>query len=176
MVPIRWVLFKAFRKNAEGLAGLPRIPFRGNDTMNSKMISQKVVMLAIGMLLMLAMNGCSDDSPVAPELESPAYRDYSPPAAPTGLSAAAVGSKVKVAWLPSTTDDDLAGYMVYRVAFGQNWPMLDAPTTETRFMDTSPLIRPCHYAVMAIDINGNESSWQMVPFQGIADRPEFNRD
>lgn len=176
MVPIRWVLFKAFRKNAEGLAGLLWIPFRGNETMNSKMITQKVAMLAAGTLLMLALSGCSDDNPVAPEIESPAYRDISPPAAPTGLSAAAVGSKVKVAWLPSTPDDDLAGYMVYRVAFGQTWPMLDAPTTETRFMDTSPLIRPCHYAVMAIDINGNESSWQMVPFQGIPDRPELYRE
>ncbi len=66
------------------------------------------------------------------------------------------------------------GFMLYRIAFGQTWPLLDAPTTDTRFMDESPLHRPCSYAVTAVDEMGNESAWLEIHFQGMMDRPELD--
>lgn len=146
-----------------------------NRQMKKQMTTHGAILTG-GVLLVLALTGCSSDAPTDVDLMSPATRDSSPPAPPTGLSAAAAGSRVKVAWLPNTEDQDLAGYMLYRVAFGQDWPLLEAPSLATSYLDTSPLTRPCHYAVVAVDINGNESARLEIPFQGIPDRPDFNRD
>lgn len=130
-----------------------------------------VILVAAG----LALAGCSGDgAPLSPDTR--AALDTAPPAVPTGLSAAAANAAVKVAWLPNTTDPDFAGFMLYRLAFGQAWPLLDAPTQATSFLDQSPLNRPCSYAVAAIDVNGNESAWLEIAFQGLLERPELNRD
>lgn len=132
--------------------------------------------LAIALLTAaLAAAGCaSDDTPLAPVTR--AALDTAPPAVPTGLTAAAVNSTVKVAWQPNTTDPDFAGFMLYRLAFGQAWPLLDAPTLETRYLDRSPLNRPCSYAVAAVDIHGNESAWLEIPFRGVPELPDRERN
>ncbi len=142
--------------------------------------NQRRTLTGIGLMTLaaacLTMAGCGSDpaSPVTPA--APPAVDTAPPEIPTGLTAAAIDSHVKVAWLPNTTDGDIAGYLLYRVAFDQVWPLLDAPTQETCFFDESPLNRPCHYAVTAVDESGNESAWMQVHFSGVADRAALNRE
>lgn len=125
-------------------------------------------------LLGLALTGCGSD-PASPVAETSPVVDTAPPAVPVGLAAAPVNMDVKVTWQPNTTDTDFAGFMVYRIAFGQAWPMLDAPSTETFFLDDSPLRCSCSYAVTALDQNGNESAWVEVSYQGSPDQPGRSR-
>jgi len=127
------------------------------------------------MILAFVATGCGSD-PAAPEVEVPVVLDTAPPAIPTGLSANTQNWHVKVGWMDNTTDEDFAGFMVYRLAFDQTWPMLDTPITETHFVDENPLHRPCRYAVTAIDENGNESAWMEVYYQGVPDRPQVFED
>lgn len=147
-----------------------------NTMVNHKQTSRRYGWFILAVALM-ALAGCSGDStsPTSPD-DTRAAVDTAPPAVPTGLSAAAIDAQVKVAWLPNTTDPDVAGYLVYRVAFDQVWPLLSAPTLDTYFFDESPLTRPCKYAVTAIDEAGNESAWMQVHFQGVPDRPELSLD
>lgn len=179
MVPIRWVLSKAFRKNAEGLAGFSQTDYGGNRIMNAKKNFQNPITLAVLLgltLLGLTMTGCGSDSPTA-LLETPAIvLDTAPPAVPTGLSAALDNSHVKVGWQPNTTDEDFAGFMLYRVAFGQAWPMFNSPWSGTNYVDTSPLNVSCSYAVTAFDLSGNESAWLEIPFEITPAKPALNRD
>jgi hypothetical protein len=121
----------------------------------------------------LILTGCGSDSGTAPQATAdPVVPDTAPPAVPTGLAASAHKSTVKVAWLPNNSDSDFAGFMLYRLAFDQVWPLLDAPTTETTFIDRSPLQRSYRYAVTSIDEAGNESAWQEVFFAGVPDYPD----
>ena len=138
-------------------------------------ITVRVVMMVGLSLLGLNLAGCGSDT-TPTDLTAPIVMDTTPPAVPTGLSAAAVDFHVKIGWLPNTTDLDFAGFMVYRLAFGQTWPLLDSPTTETSFLDDSPLNRPCGYAVTAIDQSGNESAWLQVHFQGVPTWPELTEE
>lgn len=141
----------------------------------SKSRNLKKQILLVGMILTgLSLIGCSSDSN-QPSLAAPQVAiDTAPPAVPVGLNASAVDSHVKVGWMPNTTDADFAGFMLYRIAFGETWALLDAPTTDTSFVDESPLIRPYRYAVTAVDDKGNESAWLDISFQGMANRPELD--
>ncbi len=179
MVPHRWVLFKAFRKNAEGLAGFEQRENRGIQEMIAIACQPRGVIrgsvLAAAILAGLALAGCSSHS-TTPDPVAPVVFDTAPPAVPTGLSAAAVESRVKISWDPNTTDEDFDGFMLYRIAFGQEWPLLDKPTADTTFLDTSPLTHSCSYAVTAVDRAGNESAWLEIPFQGLPDHPVLEQE
>lgn len=144
------------------------------NNIDSKNTTRLIALLSLA-LVGLALTGCGS-GPATPETAAPAVVvDTAPPAVPVGLAAAAVNQDVKITWQPNTTDADFAGFMVYRVAFGQAWPMLDAPTAENFFLDDSPLRCACAYAVTALDQSGNESAWLEVPFQGTPQLPERDR-
>ncbi len=106
--------------------------------------------LALG----LALIGCSDsDDPVTPPPP-----DTAPPAVPTGLVACPGCQSVKLSWQANVTDADLAGYNVYRLAFGEVWALTASPVAEPRFIDRAPLAGPAIYGVAAVDELGNESA------------------
>lgn len=173
-VPQRWVPYEAFRGNAEGLDGSGTDQSKETRKLNPMSMRShhtKSGLLVVVLLTAVLMTGCGNDSG-APQVAAPTALDTAPPAVPTGLAASAYNSRVKVAWLPNTTDGDFEGFMLYRLAFGQVWPLLDEPTTGTTYIDESPLHRPYSYAVTSIDAAGNESAWQEVYFSGIADLPD----
>ena len=180
-VPLRWVPYEAFRGNTEGLDGFPtndqskpNSTPEGNEIMTANLNRNSRTVLTVLLVCLLALVGCGSDSGTVPQAAAPIVPDTAPPAVPTGLAAAAHDSQVKVAWLPNTTDSDFAGFMLYRLAFGQVWPLVDAPITETSYLDKSPLRRPCKYAVTSIDEAGNESAWQEVYFSGMPDYPDLD--
>jgi hypothetical protein len=106
------------------------------------------------LVLGLVLPGCSDsDDPVAPP-----PLDTAPPAVPAGLVACPGCETVKLSWRPNTTDADLAGYIVYRLAFGETWVLTNELLTEARFIDRAPLPGGATYAVAAVDELGNESA------------------
>lgn len=118
--------------------------------------------------------GCSsEDAVIAPA--APAI-DTAPPLAPTGLHAADGKRVVKLAWEANTTDLDLAGYRVYRLAFGNAYPLNDDLLTEPQFLDRRPLGLPCGYAVSAVDAAGNESAVVEVRYTPAAPPPDRTID
>lgn len=120
-----------------------------------------LVILAI-LTMGFCLGGCSQDSEslIAPQ----AAIDTAPPAVPTGLNAATGRSTVKLAWLPNVTDADLQGFHVYRMAFGQTWPLTDGPVAGTGYVDRAPLLGSAIYAVTAVDRQGNESAWTQIRY------------
>lgn len=104
-------------------------------------------------ILGLLLAGCSDDdSVVTPSV------DTAPPAIPTGFVCCAQSSAAKLSWEPNTTDEDLAGYVVYRTACCQTWRLTEEPIIATRFVDPVPYQGPTMYEVSAVDLSGNESA------------------
>lgn len=126
----------------------------------------------IVILTVLALAGCSDDASLVAPAETPVI-DTAPPAVPTGVAAAASGVNVKLSWDPNVVDEDFAGFMVYRVVWGTEYPMLDLPISDTSWFDTHPVDVACTYAVTALDEKGNESAWASVNFQAEPDRPRL---
>jgi hypothetical protein len=87
--------------------------------------------------------------------------DTFPPAVPQGLVAvlAAEEKTIDLSWQPDT-EEDLAGYIVYRVESDGSWKRISGaqPLTGPAYRDTA--IKPGHsyrYAVSAIDLTGHES-------------------
>jgi len=93
--------------------------------------------------------------------------DTFPPAVPTGLAAVLVPEEktIDLSWQPDT-EEDLAGYIVYRAGETENsnaaanWTRISGPQPipSPAFRDTH--IEPGHtwrYAVSAIDLTGHES-------------------
>jgi fibronectin type 3 domain-containing protein len=91
--------------------------------------------------------------------------DTFPPAIPTGLVAVAVAEEkaIDLSWQPDT-DEDLAGYIVYRISVSgeasSSWQRVsgDQPIPTPAWRD--PSVEPGHsyrYAVTAIDLTGHES-------------------
>ncbi len=114
----------------------------------------------------LTLLGCStSDSPTAPAPQI----DTAPPSVPTGLTAAAsrptaLISSAELNWRDNTADSDFQGFMVYRLAFGQSWPLTETPLQTTRFVDLTPFQGGTTYAVTAVDLSGNESAWTTVRY------------
>jgi len=138
--------------------------------MNNFSILKTAVLATIFITASLALTGCSQSGSIA---APQAAIDTAPPAIPTGFSAMTRPSTVKLSWRPNTTDADFQGFMVYRLAFGQTWPLLDTPTQATAFLDRNPLRGPATYAITAIDLAGNESALveidvNLPPWEGIA--------
>jgi hypothetical protein len=83
--------------------------------------------------------------------------DKFPPAAPTGLRAAAAPSSVELAW-ERNTEPDLAGYRIYRAEPGGDWRKLADASQVPRYPDRDIAPgRAYRYAVTAVDQAGNES-------------------
>jgi len=87
--------------------------------------------------------------------------DTFPPAVPLGLVAVLVPEErtIDLSWQPDT-DQDLAGYIVYRSEAEKDWQRVSGPQplTGSAYRDAS--IEPGHsyrYSVSAIDLTGHES-------------------
>ena len=119
------------------------------------------------LIILLAgiLAGCGDEdlSPTSMTATAVAI-DTAPPAIPTGLVASATGTMVKIRWEPNFTDLDLAGFLVYRLAFGNSYLLTESPTQDNTYTDPAPLRTACIYAVASVDQEGNESPWQMVAY------------
>jgi len=137
--------------------------------------SFKTISLIILAIAALALGGCSSDGPLALAGVDPVI-DTAPPTIPTGLAAAAADHSVKVSWDKNVLDEDLYGFMVYRVVWGTRYPMLGLPQQGNQWIDDHPVNVACTYVVTALDNSGNESAWAAINFLGLKDRPEFDRD
>lgn len=89
--------------------------------------------------------------------------DTFPPAVPQGLVAVLAPEEktIDLSWQPDT-DEDLAGYIVYRAEADGEWKRVSAaqPLIGSAFRDTA--IEPGHvyrYTVSAIDLTGHESKY-----------------
>lgn len=128
-----------------------------------KLWTTLTMLLLVAALTTLA--GCSGadsgtDSVVGPR----SAIDTAPPAVPTGLSATSGRSTVKLSWRPNTTDPDFQGFLVYRVAFDQTWPLNETPVQDPRYVDAAPLRGYAIYAVTSVDAQGNESAWTRIQY------------
>jgi hypothetical protein len=134
-------------------------------------------MLMIAAVIPLVMAGCTDTTaPTIPDTET-VQIDTAPPAIPTGLWATPTERRsVKLAWDANTTDWDIKGYLVYRLAFGQVQLLTIAPTTESRFIDQAPLKSDCIYAVTSIDEAGNESGWTQIRYYREREESELREE
>ncbi len=126
-------------------------------------------------LAALTMTGCGSDNPLDPvPVSSEPIIDTAPPAVPTGLAAAPNAQSVKVTWDANVLDSDFVGFMVYRVVWGNQYPMLNLPMTDNLWIDDHPVDVACTYAVTALDSHGNESAWAAVNFLGLPETPRLH--
>lgn len=84
--------------------------------------------------------------------------DEFPPAVPNGLTAVAGVNSIELAWQPNT-EEDLAGYQVYRSTGGGAPERIAGPVDAPNFSDrTVEIGKKYSYAITAIDRTGNESA------------------
>ena len=84
--------------------------------------------------------------------------DTFPPAVPVGLMAVAGVNSIELAWQPNT-EDDLAGYQVYRSAAGGAPERIAGPVDVPNFSDhTVEIGKKYSYTITAVDRTGNESA------------------
>jgi len=84
--------------------------------------------------------------------------DTFPPAVPVGLMAVAGVNSIELAWQPNT-EDDLAGYQVYRSAGGSAAERIAGPVDAPNFSDrTVEIGKKYSYTITSIDRTGNESA------------------
>ncbi len=101
--------------------------------------------------------------------------DTTPPAAPTGLYADALRSKVNLSW-DGNTEQDLAGYNVYRsTTSGSGYQKINAGLISGTSLQDSNVanLTYYYYVVTAVDTSGNESAMSDERFARPAKR---NRD
>ncbi len=133
--------------------------------------TMKAITLVTIIISSLTMIGCEADNVLAPASSAVVVIDTAPPATPTGLAAMATeNNHVKLAWDANVTDADLHGFMVYRVIWGDHYPMLTLPIQENTWVDDNPVNIACTYVVTALDGSGNESAWAAINYFG----PEVN--
>ncbi|HYW44599.1 MAG TPA: hypothetical protein VE959_17190 [Bryobacteraceae bacterium] len=102
-----------------------------------------------------AQSDPSDETAITP-------RDTFPPAAPTGLNAAAAPASVELSW-DRNTEEDLAGYRIYRAVAGGEFEKVAEASQIPAWSD--PNVEPgktYRYAVTAVDRTGNESGRSAV--------------
>ena len=125
----------------------------------------KNMMIVTAIMLTLAVTGCTDTTDPTATPTDEILIDTAPPAIPTGLWVTPTEHRtVKLAWNPNTTDWDIKGYLVYRLAFDKVNLLTTEPTPEPRYIDQAPLNSPCLYAVTSVDETGNESGWIQIRF------------
>jgi hypothetical protein len=84
--------------------------------------------------------------------------DTFPPAVPVGLMAVAGVNSIELAWQPNT-EDDLAGYQVYRTLDGGAAERIAGPVDAPNFSDrTVEIGKKYSYTITAVDRTGNESA------------------
>ncbi len=84
--------------------------------------------------------------------------DTFPPAVPVGLMAVAGVNSIELAWQPNT-EDDLAGYQVYRSTGGGAAERIAGPVDAPNFSDRTVEIGTKYsYTITSIDRTGNESA------------------
>ncbi len=84
--------------------------------------------------------------------------DTFPPAVPVALTAVAGVNSIELAWQPNT-EDDLAGYQVYRSTGGGAPERIAGPVDPPNFSDrTVEIGKKYSYTVTALDRTGNESA------------------
>jgi hypothetical protein len=84
--------------------------------------------------------------------------DVFPPAVPAGLMAVAGVNSIELAWQPNT-EDDLAGYQVYRSVGGGAPERIAGPVDAPNFGDRAVEIgKKYSYTITSIDRTGNESA------------------
>ncbi len=84
--------------------------------------------------------------------------DTFPPAVPAGLMAVAGVNSIELAWQPNT-EDDLAGYQVYRSTSGGTAERIAGPVDAPNFSDRTVEIGTKYsYTITSIDRTGNESA------------------
>jgi len=84
-------------------------------------------------------------------------KDLTPPSVPRVIKAEKRGSVVQVSWL-ANSEDDVAGYNVYRVVGRSEQKLTKTPVKDTQFIDHSiGDNRYLSYYVTSVDASGNES-------------------
>jgi fibronectin type 3 domain-containing protein len=84
--------------------------------------------------------------------------DTFPPAVPAGLMAVAGVNSIELAWQPDT-EEDLAGYQVYRSTDGGTPARIAGPVDAPNFSDrTVEIGKKYSYTITAVDRTGNESA------------------
>jgi len=84
--------------------------------------------------------------------------DTQEPAAPGGLTVSGVDNlNVTLDWAPNT-EEDLAGYRVYRSAGGDYQLVTAQVLSSTTYTDATPVAGDYYYFVTAVDLSGNESA------------------
>ncbi len=114
----------------------------------------------------------NESAPTDPKSGTP--KDGIPPSPPTNVTATPLkGETIGIGWSPNT-ETDLAGYYVYfslstiPATFKKLDPNLQTPeielTTITKFLDAKDVIigEKRYYAIVAVDINGNESDFSAI--------------
>lgn len=111
----------------------------------------------------VAVDAAGNESPVTgPVSASPS--DRMPPEHPHHLKGEDTkrGHEIRISWAPNTTDDDLAGFLVYRAEAyeGPYRLVTPRPIRETTYLDYDPTLEHgkwYYYTVMAVDETGNET-------------------
>ena len=84
--------------------------------------------------------------------------DTFPPAVPAGMTAVAGVNSIELAWQPNT-EDDLAGYQVYRSTGSGAPERIAGPVDAPNFSDrTVEIGKKYSYTITSIDRTGNESA------------------
>jgi hypothetical protein len=115
--------------------------------------------------LLVALGSCGGNAPgyaIGGARSGPAGASSVPLAIPqTGPETAPAAHAATLTWLPpTTTPQPLAGYRVYRLSSSSGTLSLLASVTEPAFTDSTVLAGESYsYAVTAIDILGNESTF-----------------
>jgi len=88
--------------------------------------------------------------------------DTFPPAVPAELTAVAGVNSIELAWRPNT-EEDLAGYQVYRSVEGSAPERIAGPVDAPNFSDrTVEIGKKYSYTITAVDRTGNESAHSMA--------------
>lgn len=117
------------------------------------MVSNKMI-VTLMLISIVALAGCSDDSPVSPAT----YVDTAPPAVPANLSVDYSSTAATINWDMSTVDADLAGYIVIREHDGVSDTLVGVPAMISNYVDASPKAGFNEYHVYSVDLVGNQSA------------------
>jgi hypothetical protein len=129
----------------------------------------KLVAFGFALSLVPVVNGCSEDSTVAPE---PVVQDTAPPAPPVGIAVQRRETGVKLTWDPNM-ESDLAGYNIWIYnpcpdAVQAYVKLNDGLVTDSQF-SSSRLAggrTNQYFRLTAVDEYGNESAFSSVIISG----------
>jgi len=103
--------------------------------------------------------------------------DDSPPATPSGLTAARLSGGARLGWL-ANSESDLAGYSVYR-AVSQNGDfdrVNDSLLVSSAYVDPPDALPAAWYRVTAYDMSGNESAPTAAVALSLVNRTDLTMD